>query len=193
MTALQELQLFAQTLEPFCESAEAKFACLRAEHELLWDARPVLAPWLCLTQISEELACGHIVRTTEGRNLFIRVRTPFAATQSLKFVALCTYSLIAIANRVDTPLPFFDRSLESAAAPNDLWSLLTRATNALLQALSPGQDFLQPEQSAPVETKERPQVSYRATFCSGTIVGTVLPDSATKDLAPAKPAQLFLL
>jgi hypothetical protein len=49
--------------------------------------------------VAEELACGHIVRTAEGRNLFIRVRTPFAASSTLKFVTLRTYSLILVAQR----------------------------------------------------------------------------------------------
>ena len=193
MTALEELKTFAEVLDPFCQAAKVSFACLRAEHELPFGARLLTQPWLCLSQVSDELACGHIVSTTQGRNLFIRVRTPFAATETLKFVALRTYSMVAIQNRVDMPQPFFDRSLDPALAPKDLWQLLTQATDTLLRSPSPDQAFLQLEQSAPVPTKERAQVSYRATFCSGSIVGTVLPEATTKDAVQLQAAQLFLL
>jgi hypothetical protein len=194
MTALDELQTFAKILDPFCQAAGVKFACLKAEHELLFCVQLLAEPWLCLSQVSEELACGHIIRTAEGRNLFIRVRTPFAATETLKFISLRTYSLVSIRHRTDLPEPWFERALDPGAADEDLWHLLFQATDALLQAPLPDQAFLQLEQSAPVLAKERTPVSYRATFCSGTVVGTVLPIStAANSVASANHTQVFLL
>jgi hypothetical protein len=195
MTTEQELQIFAQHLELFCKFHNLKFACLKAEHDLEPAPRWALAPYLYLTHVSEELVCGHIIATAEGRNLFIRVRTPFAASSTLKFVTLRTYSLILLRRR-QLNLARFARDLSLAPVSTDLQQILTRATDAAIQAQDDVFDFIQPEHAAPLPTKDTELVACRATFCSGTVVGNVLPSSSSAqkaDAQPSTPAELYLL
>jgi hypothetical protein len=178
VTAHQELQAFA-------------------EHDLEPAPRWALAPYLFLTQVAEELACGHIILTDQGRSLFIRVRTPFAASSTLKFVTLRTYSLILLAPR-GLKHTRFERDLSPAAAQTDPQEILAQATDAVTQTQTDEQDFIQPEQSAPFQTKNPELLAFRATLCTGAEIGTVLPSTAsnekTPELAPApEPAQIYLL
>ena len=197
MTAFNELRAFAQALELTCKQNHLRFACLQSELDLEPAPRWALAPYLYLTQVAEELACGHIVPTAEGRNLFIRVRTPFAASSTLKFVTLRTYSLILAARR-GLKLTRFERDLSPAAAQADPQEILAQAAEAVTQVQSSEQAFVQPEQSTPFPTKNPELLVYRATFCTGVEVGTVLPASsdnqklAKQDLAP-NPAQIYIL
>jgi hypothetical protein len=197
MTAHDELRSFAQALELTCKRNSLDFACLQSEHDLEPAPRWALAPYLYLTQVAEELACGHIVPTTEGRNLFIRVRTPFAASSTLKFVTLRTYSLILVAQR-GLKTTRLERDLSPAAAQTDPQEILAQATEAAIQTQTSEQAFIQPEQSAPFQTKNPELLAYRATFCTGTEVGTVLPSSpdtqknAELALTPT-PAQIYIL
>jgi hypothetical protein len=195
MTAFQELQAFAQALEPISKKNNFKFACLQSEHDLEPTPRWALAPYLFLTQVAEELACGHVVATAQGRNLFIRVRTPFAASSTLKFVTLCTYSLILVAQR-GLKLTRFERDLSPSAAQTDPQEVLAQATEAATQTQTSEQAFIQPEQSAPFQTKNPELLAFRATFCTGTEVGTVLPSSTQKPdepSSPPEPAQIYIL
>jgi len=197
MTAHQELQSFAQALEPICKRNTLKFACLQSEYDLEPAPRWALAPYLFLSQVAEELTCGHIVLTDQGRSLFIRVRTPFAASSTLKFVTLRTYSLILVAPR-GLKTTRFDRDLSPAAAQTAPQEILAQATEAAAQTQTADQAFIQPEQSAPFQTKNPELLAFRATFCTGTVVGTVLPSSPTTQkiaalaLTPA-PAAIYLL
>ena len=195
MTAHQELQTFAEALAPLCKRHNLKFACLQSEHDLEPAPRFALAPYLYLTQVAEALACGHIVPTAEGRSLFIQVRTPFAASSTLKFVTLRTFSLILVARR-GLKITRFERVLSPAAALTDPQEILAQAADAATQTETAGQDFIQPEVSAPFQTKNPELLAYRATFCAGTVIGTVLPSSPdtqkTADLA-LPPAQIYLL
>jgi len=197
MTALQELQTFAQALQLPCKRNTLKFSCLQSEHDLEPSPRYALAPYLYLAQVAEELACGHVVPTAEGRNLFIRVRTPFAASSTLKFVTLRTYSLILVAQR-GLKTTRFERDLSPAAAQTDPQEILAQATEAVIKTDISDQAFIQPEQSAPFQTKNPELLAYRATFCTGIEVGTVLPSSpSTQETAQLvltpNPAQIYLL
>ena len=197
MNAHDELRAFAQALELTCKRNSLKFACLQSEHDLEPAPRWALAPYLYLTQVAEELACGHIVPTAEGRNLFIRVRTPFAASSTLKFVTLRTYSLILVAQR-GLKLTRFERDLSPAAAQTDPQQILAQAVETATQIQTAEQAFIQPEQSAPFPTKNPELLAYRATLCTGTEVGTVLSSSSdsqkTAELAlTPNPAQIYLL
>ena len=197
MTAHDELRAFAQALELTCKKNNLKFACLQAEHDLEPAPRWALAPYLFLTQVAAELACGHIVPTAEGVNLFVRVRTPFAASSTLKFVTLRTYSLILVAPR-GLKTTRFERDLGPAAAQTDPQELLAQAVETATQTQTDAQAFIQPEQSAPFQTKNPELLAYRATFCTGVEIGTVLtssPDTKkTAELAPSQnPTQIYLL
>ena len=195
MTAHQELQTFAQALELTCKRNSLKFACLQSEHDLEPAPRWALAPYLYLTQTAQELACGHIVPTAEGRNLFIRVRTPFAASSTLKFVTLRTYSLILVAQR-GLKTTRLERDLSPAAAQTDPQEILAQALDTATQTQTAEQDFIQPEQSAPFATKNPELLAYRATFCTGTEVGTVLsssPDNQKTAELALTPAQIYIL
>ena len=197
MTALQELQAFAAALDPLCKQASLKFACLQSEHDLDPAPRFALAPYLYLTQVSEELACGHVISTDQGQSLFIRVRTPFAASSSLKFVTLRTYSLILITQR-GLKQTRFERDLSPAAAHTDPQELLAQATEAAAQTQTDEQAFIQPEQSAPFATKNPELLACRATFCTGMEIGAVLsPSPATPKIddlpLPQNPTQIYLL
>ena len=195
MTAHDELRAFAQALELTCKRNSLKFACLQSEHDLEPAPRWALAPYLYLTQVAEELACGHIVPTAEGRNLFIRVRTPFAASPTLKFVTLRTYSLILVAQR-GLKTTRLERDLSPAAAQTDPQELLAQATVAATQTTSDDLAFIQPEQSAPFQIKNPEILAFRATFCTGTEVGTVLSSSSQKTVEPSsppQPAQIYIL
>jgi hypothetical protein len=196
-TALQELRAFAQALEPICKRNSLKFACLQSELDLEPAPRWTLAPCLYLTAVAEELTCGHIVPTAEGVNLFIRVRTPFAASSTLKFVTLRTYALILVSQR-GMKLTRFERDLGPAAAQADAQQILAQATEAATQTQTAEQAFIQPEQAAPFPTKDPELLAYRATFCSGTVIGTVLPSSSSTQQTAAlaltpNPAQIYLL
>jgi len=195
MTIQQELQIFAQALERFCKTHNLKFASLEAEHDLERAPRWALAPYLYLTHVAEELVSGHIIATTEGRNLFIRVRTPLAATSTLKFITLRTYSLILVARR-QLNLARFHRDLSLAAATSDPQQILSQATDAAIQAQDDDFDFIQPEHLAPLQTKNTELLAWRAAFCTGTIVGTVLPSSSSAQKADdqtSTPTELYLL
>lgn len=197
MTAHQELQTFAEALAPTCKRNNLKLAYLQSEQDLEPAPRWALAPYLFLTHVAEELACGHVVPTAEGRNLFIRVRTPFAASSTLKFVTLRTYSLILVAPR-GLKHTRFERDLSPAAAQTDPQEILAQAVDTATQTQTDEQDFIQPEQSAPFQTKNPELLAFRATFCTGAEIGTVLPSTAssekTPELAPApEPAQIYLL
>jgi len=195
MTAHDELRAFAQALELTCKRNRLKFACLQSEADLEPAPRWALAPYLYLTQIAEELACGHVVPTAEGATIFIRVRTPFAASSTLKFVTLRTYSLILVAPR-GLKLTRFERDLSPAAAQTDPQEILAQATEAATQTQTSEQAFIQREQSTPFQTKNPELLTYRATFCSGTVVGTVLPSSSQKTGEPSSPpvpAQIYIL
>ncbi len=197
MTTHDELRAFARALALTCHSYGLVFACLHSESNLELAPRPALAPYLYLARVAEELACGHIVPTSQGRNLFIRVRTPFAASSSLWFVTLRTYSLILVTQR-SLKISRFERDLSPAAAHADPGEILARAAEAVTRSPFSDQAFLQPEQSAPFPTKHPELLAFRATFCSGTEVGTVLPSSpdttkaAQLALAP-NPAKIYLL
>ena len=148
-------------------------------------------------RLADELACGHVVPTAEGRNLFIRVRTPFAASSTLKFVTLRTYSLILVAQR-GMKLIRFGRDLGLAAAQTDPQQILAQALETATQIQTDGQAFIQPEQSAPFHTKNPELLAYRATFCTGTEVGTVLSSSpstpeSTALVLTSNPAQIYIL
>jgi hypothetical protein len=197
MTAHQELQAFAEALEPICKKNNLKIACLQSEHDLEPAPRWALAPYLYLTQVAEELVCGHIVPTAEGRNLFIRVRTPFAASSTLKFVTFRTYSLILVAQR-GLKSARIERDLSPTAAQTDPQEILAQAVETATQTQTDEQAFIQPEQSAPFLTKNPDLLAYRATLCTGTEVGTVLSSSSdnqkTAELAlTPSPAQIYLL
>jgi hypothetical protein len=195
MTSHQELQAFAEALAPTCKKNSLKFACLQSEHDLEPAPRWALAPYLFLTQVAEEFACGHIVPTAEGRNFFIRVRTPFAASSTLKFVTLRTYSLILVAPR-GLKFTRFERDLSPAAAQTDPQEILAQATGAAAQTQTSEQAFIQPEHSAPFQTKNPELLAYRATFCTGTEIGTVLPSSSQttdEQSSPPEPAQIYIL
>jgi hypothetical protein len=197
MTAIQELRAFAQALELICKKNNLKLACLQSEHDLEPSPRYALAPYLYLTQVAEALACGHIVPTAEGRSLFIQVRTPFAASSTLKFVTLRTYSLILVAQR-GLKLTRFERDLGAAAAQTDPQEILAQAVETATQTQTDEQAFIQPEQSAPFPTKNPELLAYRATLCTGTAVGTVLASSSdnqkTAELAlTPNPTQIYLL
>jgi len=197
MTSLQELRAFAQALEPLCKKNDLKFACLQSEHDLEPAPRWALAPYLYLTQVTDELACGHVVPTAEGRNLFIRVRTPFAASSTLKFVTLRTYSLILLAPR-GLKQTRFERNLSPAAAQTAPQEILAQAVETATQTQTDEQAFIQPEQSAPFPTKNPELLAFRATFCAGTEIGTVLPSSPDNQKAATlalgqNPAQIYLL
>lgn len=195
MTAHEELRSFARALAPTCKQKNLKFACLPSEHDLDPAPRFALALYLYLTQVTEELACGHVVPTTEGRSLFIRVRTPFAAASTLKFVTLRTYSLILVAQR-GLKITRFERDLSPAAAQADPQEILAQAAAAATQTQTSEQAFIQPEQSAPFPTKNSEVLAYRATFCTGTEIGSVLPSSSQKTDEQSPPttlAQIYLL
>ncbi len=191
MTAHDELRAFAQALDPVCKRNSLKFACLQSENDLEPAPRCALARYLYLTHVAEELACGHVVPTAERRNLFIRVRTPFAASSTLKFVTLRTYSLILVAQR-GLKLTRFERDLGPAAAQTDPQQTLAQAVETATQAQTEEQAFIQPEQSAPFQTKNPELLAYRATFCTGTEIATVLPSSSQKT-DEQEPAQIYLL
>ena len=193
MTIEQELQIFAQPLELFCKSHSLKFACLNAEHDLERAPRWALAPYLYIVHVAEELVCGHIIATAERRNLFIRVRTPLAASSTLKFVNLRTYSLILLARR-QLSLARFLRDLSPAAATTDPQQILSQAADAAIQTQDDDFDFIQPEHAAPLQTKDTELVAWRATFCTGSVVGTVLSSSDPKAGAQTPPpAELYIL
>jgi len=124
MTIEQELQLFAQALERFCKFHNVRFACLKAEHDLERAPRWALVTYLYLTHVAEELVSGQIIATAEGRNLFIRVRTPLAATSTLKFITLRTYSLILppLASTA-APLPLQRSRASSRANPQSAFPI----------------------------------------------------------------------
>lgn len=190
MTAFDELQIFTQTLDPLCRANNLKFSCLHSEPDLDPTPRLALAPYLYLTQVAEELACGHIISTDRANNIFIRVRTPFAASSTLKFVTLRTFSLIFILHRPLTHPPC-TRDLTPAAAPTNPQELLAQATATLTQAQTAGQAFIQPEQSGPLPTKHPGLLAFRSTFCTGVEIASVLPSTPkTTDLTPAN---LYLL
>lgn len=195
MTVQQELQIFAQALELFCKMNNLRFASLQAEHDLDRAPRWALAPYLYLTHVAEELVSGHIIATAENRNLFIRVRTPLAASSTLRFVTLRTYSLILLARR-QLNLARFHRDLSPADPNSDPQQILSQAADAAIQAQDDDFDFIQPEHVAPLQTKDTELVAWRATFCTGTIVGTVLPSSSSAQKADnqtSTPTELYLL
>jgi hypothetical protein len=137
------------------------------------------------------------VPTGEGRNLFIRVRTPFAASSTLKFVTLRTYSLILVAQR-GLKTTRFERDLGPAAAQTDPQQVLAQAVETATQTQTDEQAFIQPEQSAPFPTKNPELLAFRATFCTGREVGTVLSSSSDSQMTAAlaltpNPAQIYLL
>src|SRR5882724_9542254 len=119
MTVLEELQNFAEALAPVCTTNRFRFACLKSEQDFELAPRLARAPYLYLAHVSEELVAGHIIATAEGRTLFIRVRTPLAASTTLKFVTLRTYSLILAQQRA-LNLARYQRRLSLPAAPSDL-------------------------------------------------------------------------
>ncbi|MBI5386974.1 MAG: hypothetical protein HZA90_20060 [Verrucomicrobia bacterium] len=194
MTAPQELQSFASTLEPFCQANNLKCVCLKTEDDLLLGMRVELKPYLYLTQVSEQFVSGHVLPVSGGRNFFILVRTPFAASATLKIVTLRTYSLI-IAQARDMRINRFERDLSPPAPQKDLWELLALATDAVVQAIAADQAFIQPVESVPFPTKKPELVAYRAAFFTGTVAGTVLSSTGEepeKAGAPA-PVQLYVL
>jgi hypothetical protein len=194
MTALEELQGFATTLEAFCQAHNLKFLCVRAEADQLLAVGMELKPYLYLSQVSEQLVSGHVIPLSDGRNLFILVRTPFAASATLRFVKVRTYSLI-IAQTRGMAINRFERNLLPLAPQKDLWELLTQASETVVQSIAASQAFVQPVESAPFPTKKAELEAYRATFCTGTVVGTVLapvPGGAEADV-PSSSVELYFL
>ena len=196
MTILEELSAFAASLEPICRNQSLRFACLHSEADIERSPRLASLPFLYLTQLSEELTCGHIIPTEQGRSLFIQVRTPFAASSTLKFVTLRTYSLVLVAGR-GLKAGRLERDLAPSAAPADLQEILTAAVQDLVQAQTGAQAFLQPEKSGAFPLKTPESVACRATFCTGAVVGTVasaaVPPSVAQSVAALQPLDLYLL
>jgi hypothetical protein len=193
MTIYDELQNFDRILAQFCKVNAFKYSCLISEQDFDGIQRMALAPYLHLAHVVEEQVCGHIIPTAEGRNLFIRVRTPLAASTTLKFVALRTYSLILSgwrgmkANR-------YARNLSPEAAQTDLENLLSEATAAVLQFKSDELDFIQADQLAPMPTKSAELLAWRSTVFTGTVTGTVAPAaSPTATAADVTNADIYLL
>lgn len=93
MTAFQELQAFAQALSPFCQANGLRLICPHSVPGKDLAPGTSVLPCLVLAQAAEDLTCGHVMPTAERGNLFIPVRTPFAASATLKFVNLRSYTL----------------------------------------------------------------------------------------------------
>jgi hypothetical protein len=108
----------------------------------------------------------------QGGRFFVRVRTPFAISESLKFFRLRSYSLTLIARR---PLAgrASSRSLEETPLSLDVWSLLEEALEAVLASSPPGSAFVQFESLAPLPAGQTALVACRAVFCAGELLDTV--------------------
>ena len=193
MTALQELQTFAQALAPVCQTNQLRLVCAKSENDLFLETGLLFGSPLVLTLIAENLVCGHLLPLAEGTNFFIQVRTPFAASATLKIITLRTYSLIVVRSRVLEPKTM-ERDLSPSPGKLDTWDLLAQANGAILQARTPEQVVLQLGESAPFPMKKIEWVACRSTILAGCVAGTLpaASEGGTGDDGPS-PVSLYLL
>ena len=194
MTAFQELQAFAQALSPFCQANGLRLIC---PHSVpVKDLAPgtSVLPCLVLAQAAEDLTSGHVMPTAERGNLFIPVRTPFAASATLKFVNLRSYTL-TLAQESRAAGLRLDPAAAARPQPADLWDLLALATAAVVQAELEGVLFLQAGHMAPLEVRNSGLVVLRSEFSSGTHAANVLPPAtgSAESEPTSSPVMLHLL
>lgn len=171
MSALEDLQLFRATLEPFCRDRALECRVLLAEPAAAMLGAAAL-PTLFLAQCRDQLVWGRLVEAEQGGKFFIHVRTPFAIAESLKFFRLRSYALILAAPR---PLGRVgaERALENPPSTPDLWLWLEEATAVLLAASPPGASFVQFEGIEPMGPPSPRFHALRAVLAVGQLVGTV--------------------
>lgn len=193
MTTSQELHTFAAALQPFCTTNDWELVGLQAEGDLLRSQRLAACPYLYLTHLAEELVSGHVIPLAGGRNFFILVRTPFAASATLKIVTLRTYSLIGVRHR-GLAINRDEREVLGAPVQRDFQALIAEATDVVVQAITASQAFIQPVTSGPFPIKNAELLAHRSVFCTGTIAGTVLPTTTggQAEAEAVSPAQFYL-
>jgi hypothetical protein len=194
MTAPQEIAAIAASLEVFCRVNDWKLVGLHTEEDVFQGQRLAACPRLYLTHVAEELVSGHLIPLITGQSFFLLSRATLAASATLKIVTLRTYSLILVHAR-GLAINRCEREVLTPPPRPEPRQLLAAATDAVVQAITPEQAFIQPVTSAPFPTKDTQILAYRSVFCTGTIAGTVLPAAQSgKDEAPAAaPAQFYLL
>jgi hypothetical protein len=81
----------------------------------------------------------------------------------------------------------FERNLSPAAAQTSPQEILGQAVETAAQTQTNEHAFIQPEQSAPFQTKNPELLAYWAMFCTGVEVGTVLRRLMTRQIPPLNP------
>ncbi len=194
MTAPQEIAWLAASLELFCRVNDWRLVGLHTEEDVFQGQRMAACPYLYLTHVAEELVSGHLIPLITGQSFFLLSRAPLVASATLKIVTLRTYSLILVHAR-GLAINRCERDVLTPPPRPEPRQLLAAATDAVVQAITPEQVFIQPVASAPFPTKDTHHLAYRSVFCTGTIAGTVLPAALASpaEAEATAPVQFYLL
>jgi hypothetical protein len=176
MEIYKELEGLAGALRGFCEGRGLKFAWLAREEDAGRAPRLGGGGYLFAAQTGETLEWGHEVETVEGGRYFLRVRTPFAASSSLKFVRVRSYAVVAMGRE---GLGAHGLERETGGAGQDWQEVAAEAVAAATGWAGSEADFMQVEGTGPAKVQEPGWMAFRGTFFTGEVVGTVgAPDPA---------------